>query len=316
MEMEKLQSLLQRLQPPKGEVDVVLDTDTTNEIDDQFALAYLLASREKARLQAVYAAPFHNEKSSGPEDGMEKSYQEIMRLLELSRCLEYKERVYKGSRRYLPGETTPVISPAAEDLAARTMGYSSGAPLYVVAIGALTNVASAILLRPEIVDRIVIVWLGGNAFEWPDNREFNALQDVAAARVVFNSGAAVVQLPCMGVVSSFRTTGPELEYHLRGKNPLCDYLVSIVEQAAAESGAGICWSRPIWDVTAVAWVMGERFVRDRLEPSPILQYDHHYSFDKCRHPIRYVYAIERDQLFEDLFKKLARFEGGEGPLCS
>ena len=115
----------------------------------------------------------------------------------------------------------------------------------------MTNVASAILLRPEIVDRIVIVWLGGNAFEWPDNREFNALQDVAAARVVFNSGAAVVQLPCMGVVSSFRTTGPELEYHLRGKNPLCDYLVSIVEQAAAESGAGICWSRPIWDVTAV-----------------------------------------------------------------
>lgn len=126
---------------------------------------------------------------------MEKSYQEIMRLLELSRCLEYKERVYKGSRRYLPDETTPVISPAAEDLAARAMGYSSGAPLYVVAIGALTNVASAILLRPEIVDRIVIVWLGGNAFEWPDNREFNALQDVAAARVVFNSGAAVVQLP-------------------------------------------------------------------------------------------------------------------------
>ena len=70
-------SYLQRLNRPEGPVDVVLDTDTYNEIDDQYALAYLIKSEEKLHLKAVYAAPFHNEKSSGPEDGMEKSYQEI-----------------------------------------------------------------------------------------------------------------------------------------------------------------------------------------------------------------------------------------------
>ena len=143
-------------------------------------------------------------------------------------------------------------------MAASAMGYSSGAALYVVAIGELTNVACAILLRPEIVDRIVIVWLGGNAFEWPDNREFNALQDVAAARVVFYSGAAVVPLPCMVVVSSFRTTRPELEYHLRGMHPLCDALVSIAEQAAARAGPGRGWIRPCSDGRAVSWVSGAR----------------------------------------------------------
>ena len=33
-----------RLAPPKGKVHVVIDTDTYNEVDDQFALAYALMS--------------------------------------------------------------------------------------------------------------------------------------------------------------------------------------------------------------------------------------------------------------------------------
>ena len=299
-----LPSLLRRLEGPHGPVDVVLDTDTANEIDDQFALSYLLASQDKLQVQALYAAPFFNENSKSPEDGMEKSWEEILRLLDLAHFSQYRDRVFRGARRYLPDEQTPVLSPAAEDLARRAMEYSPDRPLYVAAIGAITNVASALLLNPEIRDRIVVVWLGGHAWDWPDNREFNAWQDVAADRVVFGSGCAVVQLPCMGVVSSFRVSDPELRCHLWGKNPLCDYLVSIVESSEQAAGSGPCWSRPIWDVTAVAWLLGQGFTRDRLEPSPIFQYDDHYSFDKTRHPIRYVYAIERDRLWEDLVKKL------------
>ena len=39
--------LLARLSRPTGPVDVVLDTDTYNEIDDQFAVSYLICSAEK-----------------------------------------------------------------------------------------------------------------------------------------------------------------------------------------------------------------------------------------------------------------------------
>ena len=60
--------LLNRLKRPEGKIDVVLDTDTYNEIDDQFALAYLLRSGEKLNVKAIYAAPFFNEKSEGPAD--------------------------------------------------------------------------------------------------------------------------------------------------------------------------------------------------------------------------------------------------------
>ena len=297
--------LIRRLDRPKEPVDVVIDTDTYNEIDDQFALAYLIKSERKLKLKAIYAAPFFNTKSSGPQDGMEESYAEIMNILELMDREDLKGTVYKGSTKYLPSEAKAVLSPAAEDLVKRAMSYGEEKPLYVIAIGAITNVASAILLAPEIIHRIVIIWLSGHSFEWHDSKEFNMFQDVAAARVVFGCGVPLIQLPCMGVVSAFSTTGPELEYWLRGKNKLCDYLVDVTEKEAKKSGAGLCWSRPIWDVCAVAWLLDEDYMLDRLENSPIPEYDHHYSVDKTRHLIRYVYYINRDKLFEDLFTRLA-----------
>lgn len=303
--MDNCAGLLRRLNKPSGTVDVVLDTDTYNEIDDQYALSYLMKSGDKLHVKAIYAAPFHNEKSSGPKDGMEKSYGEIHHILTLLEREDMKEQVFKGSDRYLPDEETPVESKAACHLAELAMEYTAEKPLYVVAIGAITNVASALLMRPEIKDRIVLVWLGGNALEWPDNKEFNLFQDVAAARVVFGCGVALVQLPCMGVVSSFTTGSGELEMFLRGKNKLCDYLVDYTEKEGALGSKNSCWTRVIWDVTAVAWLLDGDFMQDKLIPSPIPQYDHHYSFDPARHFIRYVYHINRDNLFEDLFRKLA-----------
>ena len=220
----KQSEMLEKLETPVGRVEVVLDTDAFKEMDDQFAIAYMLSAPEKLDVRAIYAAPFHNAKSSSPEDGMNKSYDEIMKLLDLAGKMDLKRCVYRGSRDYLPDERTPVDSPAARDLVERAMAHSGEDPLYVVAIGAITNVASAILMRPEIIDRMALVWLGGHAHEWPDNREFNLMQDVAAARVVFNCGVALIQLPCNGVVDRATVTGPELRHWLMGKGPLCEYL--------------------------------------------------------------------------------------------
>jgi inosine-uridine nucleoside N-ribohydrolase len=299
------ESLLKRLRKPSGAVDVVIDTDTYNEIDDQYALAFLIKSAKKLKLKAIYAAPFFNQKSTSPADGMEKSYNEIFNILSLLGRNDLKDVVKKGSPSYLPSETEPVESPAARDLAQRAMNYTAEKPLYVVSIGAITNIASALLINPEIRDRIVIVWLGGHAHFWPDTREFNMSQDVAAARIIFGSGAALVQLPCMGVVSAFTVSGPELEYWLKGKNKLCDYLFQYSVKSALEDGGLPNWTRVIWDVTAVGWLLDGNYMQNYLVPSPIPQYDHHYSFDPNRHFIRYVYHIERDRLFKALFDCLA-----------
>lgn len=303
----KQEQYLKNLLVPTGKIDVVIDTDTFNEIDDQFAVSYLLASSDKLNLKALYAAPFFNQHSTSPEDGMIKSYEEILRLLELTGRTEYIPLTYKGSVSYLPDENTAVPSDAANDLIARAMNYTPDQPLYVVAIGAITNVASALLIRPEIADRIVLVWLGGHGKEWPDTREFNMVQDIAAARVIFKSGAPVVQLPCMGVVSSFTVSVVEMEHHLGGKNALCDFLVKRVkDEVAAYTRAGDAVSRVLWDVTAVAWLLNDdnRFMKARLDPLPVPEYDGLYAYDHSRF-IQYVYSIDRDALATDLFKKLS-----------
>ena len=121
--------LVSRLEKPKGKVDVILDTDTYNEIDDQFALAYLIKSDDKLNLEAIYAAPFYNHHSSGPGDGMEKSYQEIMKVLDLMERPEFKEVTYRGSTTYLPSEEEAVDSPAARDLVRRAMERDEDNPL-------------------------------------------------------------------------------------------------------------------------------------------------------------------------------------------
>ena len=303
--MLTMEQRLKNLEIPTGPVDMVLDTDAYNEIDDQFAISYALHATEKLNVLALYAAPFFNNRSNSPADGMERSYQEILKLLRLSK-LECP--VYRGSDRYLPDEQTPVASDAAKHLTELAMRYSPEKPLYVVAIGAITNVASALLMKPEIADNIVVVWLGGNALEWHDNIEFNIRQDVASARVVFASGAPLVMLPCLGVVSAFTSTEPELTYWLKGKNDLCDYLVQHTVEAANEYAKGRVWSRVIWDVTTVGWLLnaGRRVMLDKLIPTPIPEYDHHYAQDPRRPLCRYVYHINRDALMGDLFAHISR----------
>lgn len=297
-------TLLQKLQPPTGPIDVVLDTDAYNEIDDQYAISYLLSYGEKLNVRAIYAAPFFNQHSDSPADGMEKSYEEVLHLLTLMGREDLKANVFRGSEQYLPDEKTPVHSAAAEKLCELAMEYSEDQPLYVVAIGAITNVASAILMKPEIIDRIVVVWLGGHALNWPHTREFNMFQDVAAARVVFGCGVPLVQLPCMGVVSAFTLSEAELNFWLKGKNALCDYLVQHTVDEVAEY-AGKPWSRVIWDVTAVAWLTGD-FTESILIPSPIPEYDDRYGSDPTRHFIQYVYHVKRDELLRDLVERLTR----------
>ncbi|MCL1952017.1 MAG: nucleoside hydrolase [Oscillospiraceae bacterium] len=293
---------------PQGQVDVVLDTDAYNEIDDQFAIAYLLRSNacgrtEKLRCRALCAAPFHNAKSEGPADGMEKSYQEILKLLSLMGREEMGARVFRGSQQWLADEHTPADSPAAREIARLAGEYTPERPLYVAAIGALTNVASALLLAPAIAESIVVVWLGGNAPHWDIQSEFNLKGDVAAARAVFLSGAALVQLPCMGVVSCVTTTKPELECWLKGHSPLCDYLAQNTIDEAESYAHGKPWSRVIWDVATVAWLLGG-MTRDRVVPRHVPTYDFQYAPRPDLPPMRLVYHVNRDALMEDLFGRL------------
>ncbi len=295
---------LKNLQVPTGKIDVVLDTDAFNELDDQFAIAYLLKSKEKLNTKAIYAAPFFNINSKSACDGMEKSYDEILKLLDL---MEEKVDVYKGSEEFLKSEIEAQISPAALDLAKRCEDYSPENPLYVVAIGAITNVASAILLNKKMIDNTVVVWLGGHAHHYHDTKEFNMYGDVAASRVVMESGVPFVQLPCKGVVSSFTISQPELEYWFLEKNKISDYLAKNTIDAVKKYADGKPWTRVIWDVTAVAWLLNDnnQFMMSKIIPIRLSDYNNMYE-DETDLDMNYVYYIHRDKLWKDVIEKVTK----------
>jgi len=289
---------LEQLRPPTGKVRMVLDTDTYNEIDDQFAVVHALLSPDRLDVEAIYAAPFHNRRSSGPADGMEKSYEEILRLLDRL-DVSPEGFVFRGSKGYLSGPDQPQESAAARDLVDRAM--SSDDLLYAVAIGAITNVASAILLEPEIVRRIVVVWLGGNPLYWPTAREFNLQQDLHASRLIFDCGVPLIQIPCQAVAALLHTTVPEMERHVQGRGPIGDYLVEIFKSYHEDHYA---WSKVIWDVSAIGYLLDSEWVPTELVHSPVLTDQFTWSVDHSRHFIRSATAVRRDSIFRDLFQKL------------
>jgi hypothetical protein len=112
----------------------------------------------------------------------------------------------------------------------------------------------------------------------------------------------------MGVVSAFSVSQPELEKWLVGKNPLADYLAK--NTIAYEEGyqPGKPWSKPIWDVTAIAWLLNDnsRFMNERVIRCPVPEYDDRYAIAPNNHFSKYIWYIKRNDLFLDLFQKLTK----------
>jgi purine nucleosidase len=301
---------VQRMEPPAGPVRVVVDTDAANEIDDQFALAYAVLSPERLALEAVYAAPFQRPGMADPEspgftvsamEGMRQSYEEIMRVLDALGSEDIADRVHRGSEGWLPDAGTPVPSAAADDLIARARtGASNPDPLFVVALGAPTNVASALVAAPDIAEEIVVVWLGGNGSWWIPGAEYNVYQDIQASRVLLNSGVPLVHLPCYQVTEKLMTTHEEIERRVRGRGRVGTYLADIYRGFDHHSAR----MKPLWDLGPIAWLIQPDWCPSALVPSPVLQDDLTWGHDPTRHLIREVRDINADAVFEDLLAKL------------
>ena len=311
----------QRLQLPSQPIHIVLDTDTKNEIDDQFALIYALLSQEIV-VEAVHAAPFVRSGYSTPASGMEASYNEILTLF---RLIPHSPSipVYRGSRAILSDPSTPVTSEAATHLIELAMQPRT-TPLYVVAIGAVTNVISAILLEPQIMERIVVVWLGAHPTYWRWDvgaavgsldhagpmREFNFSNDPLGAAALFDSGVPLVWVPCKNVAEHLRTVPAEIDRYVAGCGEIGRYLARIFNEWVTRPAA----SKPLCDMSTIAYLINPEWVPTILAPTP------RFNLETLRDPsspspfdlmdtprpwCRIAIDVKRDLIFHDFFSKLA-----------
>jgi purine nucleosidase len=311
-----------RLAPPHGRPRIVIDTDAANEIDDPFALAWALLAPERLQVEAVYAAPWsfaHRRRPTHPDlpcfdppdIGMERSHAAIVTVYD-KLALPSAGRVFRGAAGYLPAADVARPSEAVEHLIAAALATpADGPPLYVVAIGCVTNVASALLLAPRIAEHIVVVWTSGYPSHAPQpNHSFNLEQDLHATRVLLDSGVPHVYLPGFHVGAQLRLSLPEMERWVKGRGAIGEHLFDLYTHNPLWALQGIdsfeAHSWVIWDLINIAWLLTPAWVPSGLVRTPRLGDDKCWRAEAGRHPMREAFGVQRDAIFRDFFATLER----------
>ena len=279
-------------------VNVILDTDIYNECDDQFAVAYLLKSQDKFNIEAITVAPYHHDNNISIEEGIDKSYDEIIKICNWLH-FDWTNKLFKGSTDYLENdynEENGAVNKIIEIV-------NKNAKTYILAIGAITNVALAIKKEPKIINKIEVIWLGGHSFLSKDNKEFNFKQDVQAVRNVFESKVKLTIIPCKNVASNLRTSIYELEHFLKGKSELCDYLC---QRFYNDGVHGIQERRVIWDISVIAYMINKEWFDTEEVSCPNINNDTSYELTTKNHKITIVNYLNVDKIYKDLFKKLGK----------
>lgn len=287
---------------------VVLDTDTFNEADDQFALTYALLAPDRINLRAVVAAPFFNPRSTSPGDGMERSYHEIIRIFSLL-GLSSEDRVFRGADSFLHSTTEPCRSEGIERIIELAReAKRDGELLYLVGIAAPTDLASVLLLAPELAGSIVVMWLGGHsrAAGRSGNQEFNLVSDLAASRVLYSCVAPFFRVPCRGVAELLTVSVAGME-----KNPLYQstaigrHLFEYTRYFMQHEGVEKPDIKIIWDMAPIACFACPRAVLTSLRPSGSLDDDCTFREDGTRW-MREVDYLDASAIFVDFYNRWDR----------
>ena len=281
----------------KDKINLILDTDTYNECDDQFALSYLIKSKNLFNIEAITVAPYsHTKRDLTVRDGQELSYNEILKICNWLN-FDTNNKVFKGSMDYIQNgydEKNNAVNKIIEIALKNNKTY-------ILGIGAITNIALAIKKEPKIVNKIEIVWLGGNELGYEDNLEYNFRQDVEAVKIVFESKVKLTILPCKKIVSELRIDINTLKKYLENKSELCNYLI---ERFYNDGYHGVQESRVIWDISVIAYMINKKWFETEQISCPNIRKDTSYEVTDNRHNITFVTKLDRNKIYEDLFNKL------------
>ncbi len=291
---------------------VIFDADSGNEMDDQYALAYAVAS-EKMDILAVNATLFLNTALVPTfEEGMMEGYRENKRILDAIGHGDIPQ--YKGCPD--PITAAPGFSPVASEASDNIikLAHESDELVYVVATGALTNVASAILKDPTILDKICVVWMGGGAQGTGDGGGFNCGQDYKAAQFVMNSGAHFVMLPGAGPKGGGTDALRGDKVLLANAFPGDDDLSTLFRETLPRecdpehfdadtnyTGEGKWW-HIFWDLAAVALFGCNEGMDLEVITAPRIRNDMSMAENEAgRHDIICMNSLDVDAVFEQAF---------------
>ena len=293
--------------PEQKKIRVIVHTDCKNEADDQFALAQHVMT-PKFVVTGIIGAHFNtNYREYGPGNTAKASVEEIHKVLSLMDIDDMYD-VYEGAGYPMVSETEPRDSAGARYIIEEAM-KDDPRPLYIACLGGVTDLASAILLKPEICSRMTCIWIGGG--NYPEGCwEFNMGQDVAAANVLMKSEMPLWQIP-MNTYKQMTVSLAELQLYVRPCGAIGKYLFEQMVEFNDNAANVAHWPHgEIWglgDNPTIAVLLEEQEKTDSytVRPAPCIRYDDmKYSYEQENRAIRVYHKVDSRLTLSDLFAKL------------
>jgi purine nucleosidase len=285
-------------------IPVVLSTDVGNEIDDQWAITYLLL-QPKFEVLGIMSA--HAPTIVAPAG--RTSYRILTDVVENRLGMRRHPPLLEGGNLPLQDRRTPRLSPAVNFLLKTSQRFSKGNPLTVLMIGAATDVASAILTDPTIVDRVRVVQMGFN--DEQGGEEFNIANDVAAVQVILNSTVPLVVGPGKVCRANLSLTFAQARDMLEKRGPIGAWLwdeyqawyFRYVKPLRVND-----FSKPwvIWDDIALAYVLG--MTTQHALPRPTLKDDMKFEQVKTDQTVTWITDVDEQRLWADFFRLVDNYQ--------
>ena len=292
--------------PEKRQVRYIVHTDCKNEADDQYTLAHILMT-PKMDVKGIIAGHFDGYHKTGLT--AKASYDEVLKVMDLMHVAGAYP-VLMGAPTAMQDENTPIDSEGARFIIEEAM-KDDPRPLFIGMQGSITDLASAILMKPEICSRMTAIWIGGGDYP-TGGREFNLSQDICAANVVFKSSMPLWQVP-ISTYKQFGVSLAELQYKVKPHGKIGEYLFrQMIELNDKLGQLDMAWPHgELWglgDEGVVAAIMEEQEKTDNYKeyPAPEIDYETmQYIHTGTHRPVRVYHRMDTRLDLEDLFCKLA-----------
>ena len=298
-------------------IPILIDTDANNELDDQHALAYAFFNAETFDIKGITV----NATFGGGDAAQQMVEAErVMQLCNVSG----KYPLIKGATLNFDTLSTLITmdsfdgSKAVDFIISEVMKMAEqNQKLILVPIGKLTNIALALMKKPEIKEHIRIVWLGSN---YPDPGEYNLENDIPAMNYILSLNVPFE----MVTVSYGKLTGSDfvkvtpaiMEEKMKGKGPVDapvngrnggtftsfgDYSINLFSHIDLYGDPP---SRALFDLVALAVTKNGSWGQKRTVKSPIMADSIWVTNDKINRDVIVWENFDRDAILEDFFKSV------------
>lgn len=284
-----------------AKIPAILSTDVGNEIDDQWAIAYLLANPEFEVLGILSAqAP------SVPAPSAHYTYLVLRDEVENQLRMVTHPPLFEGSSLPLTDTKTPRMNAGVDFIVQSSKSFTKGNRLTVFTIGAATDVASAILEDPSIVDRIQVVAMGFES--WPKGGdEYNVVNDINAWQVIMQSDIPLVVGAADVCRSHLALTFDQARDLISKDGPVGEWLwgeyqdwyYRFVKPLRKEDFSK---SWVIWDIITMAFTL--KMTSQEVYSRPTLRDDLTFEHPQTNRTVTWITAVDEKRLWADFVAKL------------